>query len=114
MRQITKESINAFYNDFTFSKSNMIVEYSYGKTNELPSLNNTYLTKLRYHNNTIAIKSVNKYTGIERLYITNCGYFTNTTKERLNALKGVSIVQKNFIWYLNGIEWHGDLTEIKL
>ena len=113
MRQITTESINAFNNDFTFSKSNMNVIYSYGKTKELPSLNNTYLTKLKYQNNTIAIKSLNKHTGIERLYITNCGWFSNTTKERLNALNGVNIVQKNFVWYLNGKEWDGELTEIK-
>ena len=113
MRQITKESIDAFNNDFTFSKSNMNITYSYGKTKELPSLNNTYLTKLKYHDNTIAIKSLNKHTGIERLYITNCGYFTNTTKERLNGLPNVNIVQRNFIWYLNGKEWDGKLIEIK-
>lgn len=35
------------------------------------------------------------------------------TKERLNALQGVNIVQKNFVWYLNGKEWNGELTDIK-
>lgn len=113
MRQITRESVNAFNNSFTFSKSNMRVDYSYGKTNELPSYNNTYLTKLKYQGNTIAIKSLNKHTSIERLFITNCGWFSNTTKERLNALQGVNIVQRNFVWYLNGKEWNGELTEIK-
>lgn len=113
MRQITNESVTAFNNSFGFSKSNMKVTYSYGKTKDLPSLNNTYLTKLKYHDNTIAIKSLNKHTGIERLYITNCGYFTNTTKERLNGLPNVKIVQRNFVWYLNGKEWDGKLTEIK-
>jgi len=113
MRKITSESVTAFNNSFTFSKSNMKVSYAYGKTKELPNLNNTYLTKLKYHNNTIAIKSVNKHTGIERLYITNCGWFSNTTKERLNALPNVNIVQKNFVWYLNGEEWDGQLAEVK-
>jgi hypothetical protein len=113
MRQITKESIDAFNNSFTFNKQNTSVEFSYGKTKELPSHNDTYLTKLKLHGNTIAIKSLNKHTGIERLFINNCGWFTPTTKERLNALEGVNIQQNNFIWYLNGKEWNGELTEIK-
>ena len=41
------------------------------------------------------------------LYITNAGWSSNTTKERLNGLRGVSIYQKNFTWYLNGQEWGG-------
>lgn len=41
------------------------------------------------------------------LYITNAGWASNTTKERLNGLDGVSIYQKNFDWYLNGKKWDG-------
>ena len=97
MRQITKNSINAFYNACEFSQSNMIVEV-------LPNV-----TILKYHNNAIAYL----YNDPEKtLSITNCGWFTNTTKERLNALKGVNIIQKNFVWYLNGKKWKGELTEI--
>ena len=66
------------------------------------------VVKLQYHGNTIAIK--NRITN--KISITNCGWFSNTTKERLNGLKGVNIKQKNFIWYLNGNEWGGELTEI--
>jgi len=33
-------------------------------------------------------------------------------RERLNALNGVSIAQKNFVWYLNGKEWDGSWTKI--
>jgi len=113
MRQITKESISAFNNSFTFNRQNTSVEVGYGKTKELPSCNNTYLTKLKLHGNTIAVKSLNRHTGIERLFINNCGWFTPTTKERLNALPNVNIVQKNYIWYLDGKEWNGELTEIK-
>lgn len=40
------------------------------------------------------------------------GFFTNTTKERLNALPGVNIVQKLGKWYLNGVLWDGTLTNI--
>ncbi len=41
------------------------------------------------------------------LWITNAGWSSNTTKERLNGVRGVSIYQKNFAWYLNGKEWDG-------
>ena len=40
------------------------------------------------------------------------GWQSNTTKERLNGLQGVSVNQKNFIWYLNGEEWDGSWTAI--
>jgi hypothetical protein len=97
MRQITIDSINAFYNAVEFKKSNMIVEI-------LPNV-----TILKYHNNAIAYR----YNDPNKtLSITNCGWFSNTTKERLNGLKGVDIVQKNFVWYLNGKEWNGNLTDI--
>lgn len=99
MRKITKESIKAFLNAENFSKSNMTVEV-------LPNV-----TLLKYHNNAIAYRYNDPNN---TLTITNCGWFTNTTKERLNALPNVSIQQKNFVWYLNGKEWDGELTEIKL
>lgn len=41
------------------------------------------------------------------LWITNAGWSSNTTKERLNGLRGVSIYQKDFNWYLNDKEWDG-------
>jgi hypothetical protein len=47
------------------------------------------------------------------LRITNCGWFSNTTKERLNAIDGVSIQQKNYEWFLNGEKWEGELIDIK-
>lgn len=98
MRQITNDSINAFMNAKPFSRQNMIVEV-------LPNV-----TILKLHNNAIAYR----YNDPERtLSITNCGWFTNTTKERLNALPNVNIYQKNWNWYLNGKEWDGELIDIK-
>jgi hypothetical protein len=97
MRQITKESINAFLNAKKFNKQNMAVEV-------LPNV-----TVLKLHGNEIAYlyNDPNK-----TLSISNCGWFTPTTKERLNALPNVHIQQKNYIWYLNGKEWNGDLIDI--
>tara|TARA_R100000734_G_C3302537_1_gene93073 strand:- start:776 stop:1168 length:393 start_codon:yes stop_codon:yes gene_type:complete len=98
MRQITKDSINAFMNAKTFKRQNMEVEV-------LPNVTILYL-----HDNPIAYR----YNNPERtLTIQNCGWFSNTTKERLNALPNVHIVQRNFKWYLNGKEWNGDWIDIK-
>jgi len=97
MRTITKESINAFMNAEKFNRQNMRVEV-------LPNVTILYL-----HDNAIAYR----YNDPERtLSITNCGWFSNTTKERLNALPNVSIYQKNYIWYLNGQEWDGTKIDI--
>tara|TARA_B110000971_G_scaffold52714_1_gene53546 strand:- start:18689 stop:18985 length:297 start_codon:yes stop_codon:yes gene_type:complete len=97
MRNITIESINAFLSAKKFKKSNMQVEV-------LPNV-----TVLKYQGNEIAYR----YNDPKKtLSITNCGWFSNTTKERLNGLPNVSIQQKKFIWYLNGNEWNGNLINI--
>ena len=97
MRQITKDSINAFLNAQYFKRSNMEVEV-------LPNV-----TILKYWGNCIAYL----YNDPEKtLSITNCGYFTNTTKERLNALPNVELCQKSGIWYLNGQQWDGKLIAV--
>jgi len=46
------------------------------------------------------------------IYITNAGWKSNTTKERLNALPNVSIQQKKGIWYLNGEIWDGQWVKV--
>lgn len=46
------------------------------------------------------------------LYITNAGWPTVTTKERLNGLKGVSISQAKSRWYLNGEQWNGAWVKV--
>ena len=97
MRQITKDSINAFMNAKEFKRQNMAVEV-------LPNVTILYL-----HNNAIAYR----YNDPQRtLTITNCGWFTPTTKERLNALPNVNIYQSNFKWFLNGKEWNGNKIDI--
>ena len=99
MRQITQQSVNAFLNAKKFKKANMEVEV-------LPNV-----TLLKLHNNPIAYR----YNDPQRtLTISNCGWFSNTTKERLNALPNVNIQQKNFVWFLNGKEWNGERIDINL
>jgi hypothetical protein len=65
---------------------------------------------LLLHGNEIAYQ----YNDPERtLSVTNAGWFSNTTKERLNAVEGVRINQKNWVWYLNGEAWDGKLKDVK-
>lgn len=99
MRQITKDSINAFYNKGTLNKQNMNVFFD----------RYDYKSRMLLHDNCIA--TFDHQESI--LSISNCGWFTPTTKERLNALPNVSIQQKNFVWYLNGSEWDGNKITIK-
>jgi hypothetical protein len=94
-RKITKEAISAFLDKRPFRKSNMEVEGMFG----------TY--RLKLHGNTIAVLDE-----FNMLSITNAGWSSNTTKERLNGLPNVGIHQKNWQWYLNGNEWNGEWTRV--
>ena len=58
---------------------------------------------LSLHRNCIAYHEPNG-----ELKITNCGWSTVTTKDRLNALPSVHIQQRKGVWYLNGEEWDGE------
>lgn len=97
MRAITRDSVSAFLSAKKFKGNNTTVEV-------LPNV-----TVLKLFGNEIAYK-YNDHKGT--LSITNCGYFTVTTKERLNGLPNVSINQSKGIWYLNGEAWNGKLTDI--
>jgi len=105
MRKITEESINAFNLSQPFKKQNMEVKIVATESGE------PCIVQLLLHDNMIAEKHTNKRG--EKLYITNAGWKSNTTKERLNAIEGVNIYQKNWQWYLNNQPWDGSLTEIK-
>jgi len=96
MRKITKLAVQAFINDKKFNQGNTVVIIE----------ENTAILSL--HGNHIAYKD--KDGNIE---IANRGYFTNTTKERLNGIPGVNIQQKDWQWYLNGNLWNGNLIKIQ-
>ena len=105
MRKITTESIEAFESLKPFNKSNTKVKIL-GTENGVPVWAELYL-----FDNKIA--EIFKTKRKKVLRITNAGWKSNTTKERLNGLKGVHIHQKNGEWFLNGEKWNGELTEIK-
>ncbi len=103
MRKITEQSVKAFFNAERYNKNNTRIKV----------LDN--VTVFLLHENPIAFR----YNDPNRtLSISNCGWFSNTTKERLNGILShighAGIYQKNFSWFLDGEKWNGDLTDIKL
>ena len=46
------------------------------------------------------------------IWVSNAGWATVTTKDRLNAIAGVSINQKRGQWYLNNEAWDGSWTKV--
>lgn len=98
MRKVSKDAVACFMSATKFSQGNTTVEV-------LPNC-----TKLLLHGNCIAYR----YNDPERtLSISNCGWFSNTTKERLNAIPGVLIQQIKGEWFLNGEKWDGKLIDVK-
>ncbi len=91
MRKITAQAVEAFIERKEFKKSNMAVSIENG------------ITYLKLHNNKIAA-----LLSDGRMWISNAGWATNTTKERLNGLPGVRVNQKNYQWFINGIPWTGE------
>ena len=110
MRQITKQAVNKFNNNQNFTKDNTQVWYGRVGTINNGKCSLTPITKLFLHDNLIAYK---KYSS---LVISNCGWFSNTTKERLNGLLDSigfnGIYQKNFEWFLADKKWNGNPVKI--
>jgi hypothetical protein len=64
------------------------------------------VSKMYLHGNLIAVNDNGNIS------ISNAGWFSQTTKERLNGIPGVNIKQLKGLWYLNQAEWNGKLTKI--
>jgi hypothetical protein len=90
MRKITQQSVKNFIDGVPFKRSNM----------EVTREGTIYYLKL--HGNKIAARLEDG-----RMWISNAGWDTPTTKERLNGLPGVNIIQRNWNWILNGMQWDG-------
>ena len=94
-RKITEQAVQSFYNREKFNKSNMSVEIQDDK-----------YPLLKLHGNTIA--------GMDHMgvWITDAGWPTRTTFERLNGLDDVYVNTKKGQTYLNGEEWDGEKVYI--
>ena len=95
MRKITTEAISAFELRKPFNKSNTSV------------VNENNITYLKLFGNKIAAMLSDG-----RVWISNAGWDSRTTKERLNGFQFVRIQQVKKRWYLNGTEWDGKPTYI--
>ena len=97
MRKITQQAVEAFESVRSFKSGN-----TQGRV--IPQTGGGALVLLELHGNAIARHE--SWNG--RTFITHAGWETRTTKERLNGLRGVSISQMNWDWYLNGKAWNGE------
>ena len=82
MRKITEQACGAFETGRTYCQSNTTV------TEDAMLLGGH---KIAFREN-------------GKLFVSLCGYNTNTTRERLNGLTGVSVCSRNFTPYINGVE----------
>ena len=94
MRKITEQSIEAFLTNTEFKKANMEVHAT------------SHGTYMYLHRNLIA----QKVDGV--ISISDGGWATNTTKERLNGFDFVQIYQSAGDWFLNDQLWDGSLISV--
>lgn len=99
MRKITRLALDAFMAREPFALDNTQVKID-------PVVGGIEV-ELYLFGNLIAKRFAN-----DQLWVTHAGWPRNTTKERLNALPGVSIQQVKGDWYMNGDLWDGRWTEV--
>lgn len=99
-RKITEQAVNAFLAGRAFCSGNSSVEFS-----PLGAI-----VVLKLHGNAIARYDKGDISTME---VCNGGWSSNTTKERLNGLPGVRVNQKDWTWYLNGVEWDGGWRRVR-
>ena len=92
MRKIEQQMNTAISNKVDWSSSNTRVEF-----NNTSNCSSVYL-----HGHQIATFSHE----LKAVKLSSCGWQTNTTKSRLNAILsevkyGCKVFQKNFVWFVN-------------
>ena len=97
MRKVTINSIRRFERFERFNSGNTKV-----------TIDGEGTAHLKLHNNTIAKKRCDG-----SVYVSNCGWFTRTTKERLNGIRAVRIRQKDYEWHLNDKNWNGEMVKVR-
>jgi hypothetical protein len=105
MRKITIATCSAFEAKRVFKLDNTEVVVLGDETTK------SEIVTLLLHGNPIA-KCFYTDGDLVSFNITNAGWQSNTTKERLNGLNGVGIYQKKGQWYLNGKEWNGEWVNV--
>lgn len=98
MRKITQEAVREFRNGCPFRKQNTSVVIT------------EYMVVLKLHGNAIARYPIGEFDALE---VCDGGWSSNTTKERLNGICGVSVHQKNWQWYLNSHSWSGNWVFVR-
>ena len=91
MRKIEQQMNTAISNKVDWSSSNTRVEYN----------NNSNCSSVYLHGHQIATFSHE----LKAVKLSSCGWQTNTTKSRLNAILeevkyGCKVFQKNFVWFV--------------
>ena len=92
MRKIEQQMNFAISNKADWSSSNTRVDYN----------NNSNCSSVYLHGHQIATFDHN----LKAVKLSSCGWQTNTTKSRLNAILsevkyGCKVFQKNFVWFVN-------------
>lgn len=103
MRKITEQAANFFIHSTRWSSGNTAI---------VQESDNTVVMQL--HGNPIAKFIIHDPldSSKDEIQVTDAVWKTQTTKERLNGIPGVSICQKKGKWFLNGKEWDGKWTTI--
>ncbi len=100
MRKITQDSVYAFFCGRPFSSGNMTIHREADGSQ----------TSMELHCNCIA----RRYPLAGKTWLSDCGWQTVTTKERLNGilayLKQPLIYQRDFVWYQGDDVWPGTIT----
>ena len=104
MRKITHDAATAFHKLLPFSRGNTkVVVYMDNVPTDMGANAEPSMVRMYLHGNCIAQRTALGTT------ISNCGWFTPTTKERLNGLFHVSLNQVKGEWILNGEVWDGEM-----
>ena len=97
MRNITQQSVKAFFNKTPFKKDNTETYVSFNNKTKIEK------TEFRLHGNLIAERIIDYNNNTDAIFIYDGNHQSVTTKERLNGIlnylnKGY-IYQKDFKWF---------------
>lgn len=105
MRKITSEACKMFEGGSKVFGPGTI--YKSGNTKVVVNSNGAIYMEL--HGHQIAMIDT-----LGDLHVRSAGWETSTTKERLNGLIGVHVIQKAGQWYLNGEKWENSSEWTKI